>query len=257
MKIDCHVHSIFSDGKYTIEELIALYSESNLDGFILTDHDSIDGLDYLESLDINSSLKVLPGVELSCSYKGEDVHILGLGLDVSNKKIRCFFDGLKEERRKRANRIIDLLMENGIEINGASVYRENAPGRPHIARELVYGGYAEDIREAFSKYLYDGSKYYVAKKKLDIEEGIEVLKESGAKTVLAHGGLLKNKKEIIDRCIESGIDGLEVYHPKHNKFMETKLLEIGRTNELIVTGGSDLHYNKADIGRYYIDKLDL
>ena len=127
-------------------------------------------------------------------------------------------------------------------------------GRPHIARVLINKGYVNSIEEAFNKYLDRGKPAYVERYKLTIEEELYLLsKKVGGYAVLAHPGLLKNKS-IIEHCIKSGINGIECIHSKHNPLDTEYLKIIARSNNLIVTAGSDFHGDYLDLlGKYSID----
>lgn len=129
-------------------------------------------------------------------------------------------------------------------------------GRPHIARALIKKGYVTDISEAFTKYLDRGKPAYVERYKITINETISLIKSLGGIAILAHPGILKNKT-IINYCISLGIDGLECIHSKHSKDDTDYLVDISKTNNLIITGGSDFHGDlingELTLGKYFVN----
>lgn len=252
MKYDLHVHSYFSDGDYSPKGLVNLY-RGKLDGLALTDHDTIDGV--AETIDEarKTGLDIIPGIEFSCSYRGSDVHILGLGIDIYNKELIETTKILKKARNLRAEKMLDLLYEDGIILNRDKLLKNNRVGRPHIALELIDKGFVRSVEEAFSIYLSRGSRYYIDKENLSIEEATKLINLSGGKSILAHPGSLVHLDEVIELCLGLDIDGIEVYHPSNKKGLSEDMANLCRERELIMTGGSDFHRNIGDIGRYFID----
>lgn len=253
MKLDLHVHSNFSDGDFNVEELIKLYSKTGLNGFALTDHDNVDGLIYLDRANLDTSLKIIPGIEFSCNFLGNDVHILGLNIDYKNKNLYNKTKKLKKSRELRAKKIVKLLKQEGIYLNETEIFRNKTVGRPHIAIELIDKGYAHTMEEAFSIYLNKGSKYFVPKENLTIEEAIDLIKIANGKAVLAHPGKTKNLDKVLKSVKKLGIDGIEVIHPSNNKKMTKNMIEFCEENNYIQTGGSDFHRRIEDIGVYYVE----
>lgn len=244
-----HVHSKFSDGDYSIEDLLSLYKESPLDGFALTDHDTIDGLIHLD--DVESSFKIIPGIEFSCMHNSQEVHILGLNIDIRNKELLSVTEELKKDRINRASRIISNLEKDGIHLDSNIVLNHNSVGRPHIAKELCRKGYANSIGDAFFRYLFNSSKYYVERKYLSIDEAVEIIKNAGGISVLAHPGRLDDYEPILEYIDRLDIKGIEVYHPGNNEKIRRILLDKCLKDNYLITGGSDFHRKLSDIGKYY------
>lgn len=242
---DLHIHSTYSDGKLSIEEIIQYALEINLKGISITDHDTIDGLLNVDSLE-KSSLDILPGIELSTTYNNEEIHILGYCIDIDNKSLASLLESLQNTRYKRAIKLVENLNKIGLnissnDING--VYQGKSIGRPHIAQIIVNKGYAANYDEAFKTYLMPGTPSFVSRFKLETAEAIRVIKLAGGIPVLAHPGLIKNQL-LINDVIDLGIDGIEVYHTIHTPHMVRGYYSIAKEKKLLITGGSDCHSDK-------------
>lgn len=257
MYFDLHVHTNHSDGIFSPQKVIELAIKKGLCGIAITDHDTITGiipaLEYCKNF---NDFTIIPGIEFSTVKNEEEVHILGYFINPFDDGILEITDKLKKSRYNRSIKMIEklndlginIILEDVLEISGGELI-----GRPHIARALINKGYVNSIDEAFNKYLDKGKPAYVERFKLTTEEAISIIKNSGGYAVLAHAGLLKNK-EIIEYCINLGIDGLECIHSKHEALDTEYLKVIAKTNNLIITGGSDFHGDNLEIlGKYYID----
>ncbi len=259
MKFDLHTHTNYSDGTFTPDKLIQLAIEKELDGIAITDHDSVDALIYIEKNDINlGNLKLIPGIEFSTIHQDEEVHILGYFIDIHNENLKNISKELISSRIKRGERMIDQLQKLGLKINIEEVRElssDNYIGRPHIARVLVKKGYSTSVTDAFDKYLNRHCPGYVERFKLEIPSTINLIKNAGGIPVLAHPGVLKDMT-IINYCIESGIEGIECYHPKHDKTMTRKLIAIANKSSLIITGGSDFHGDFPELLGKYTANID-
>ena len=260
MKFDLHVHTTFSDGLLTPEEVVDLAVQEGLDGVAITDHDTTKGIDRaIKRSTIYYNFTIIPGIEFSCVYKDEEVHILGYFIEYKSPELIKITDKLKNERIKRGYKIVDELNKTGLDINIDDVrkYAKNDfIGRPHIANALIHKGLANNVGEAFNKYLSKGKPGYVKRYKLSIEETIRLIHKIDGIAVLAHPGLL-NEKGIINHVINSGIDGLEAIHSKHSKEESDTFIDISKKNDLIITGGSDCHgeliNGEYSLGKYCIN----
>ena len=257
MLFDLHVHTNHSDGIFSPEEVVNLALARNLQGIAITDHDTITGISpAMEYSKRFHDFTVIPGIEFSTIYNDEEVHILGYFINPFDSSILEITDKLKKSRLNRGINMVKKFNDLGFNITIDEVIETSGGeliGRPHIARVLINKGYVNSIEEAFNKYLDRGKPAYVERYKLTIEEAISIIKKSGGYAVLAHPGLLKNKS-IIEHCIKSGINGIECIHSKHNPLDTEYLKIIARSNNLIVTAGSDFHGDYLDLlGKYSID----
>lgn len=260
MNFDLHVHTNYSDGLLSYEEVIDLAIKKGLSGIAITDHDTVAAIgpavEYSKDF---QDFCLIPGIEFSSTYNDEEVHILGYFIDYTSYDIVKVTKKLQESRNTRSLKIIEKLNDLGINISideVGNLDEDVSIGRPHIARVLVEKGYVVNIKEAFDKYLAFGEAAYVDRYKLGIKETIDLINKSGGISILAHPGLLKDKK-VIKHCIELGIDGLEFIHSEHD---ENEVISFSKTIKkynLIGTGGSDCHGQLIGgeylLGKYYID----
>lgn len=259
LKFDLHVHTNHSDGIFSPKEIVDLARNNNLKGIAITDHDTVSGaqvaMKYSKKF---NNLKVIPGIELSCVYKEEEVHILGYYIDCDNTSIVDTSKKLKNSRFKRGIQMIDKINQLGLKLEIQDVKRftqNDFIGRPHIARALIYKGHVHSIVEAFEKYLKLGAPAYVERYKITIKETINLITQAGGVPILAHPGLIKNKR-ILNYCVEQGIKGVEAIHSKHNKEDVLYLIKFAQKNNLLITGGSDFHgdseHGQPLLGEYYV-----
>jgi predicted metal-dependent phosphoesterase TrpH len=260
MKFDLHVHTNHSDGLFSPEKIVDLAIEQNLNGIAITDHDTISAIELAitHSKGYNDFI-VIPGIEISCVYNNEEVHILGYFIDYSNEDIITITNELKLSRLNRGIKMVNKINELGLDLSIEEVMELSGDkyiGRPHIARAMIKRGYISNIPEAFEKYLDRGKPAYVERYKITINETISLIHKAKGFVVLAHPGLLKDKS-IINYCIDLGIDGIECIHSKHDESTVRYLTHIANDNNLIITGGSDYHGELVNgeiiLGKYYVD----
>lgn len=249
MKIDLHLHTNFSDGIFSPEEVLAMAAKNNYNVISITDHDTLDGYreakKYLPEYDI----KLLPGVEISSIHSNRDVHVLAYDVDEKNEKLDFLLTSIQKSRLVRAKKIIDKLKDMGIEVDFDKVRslagKYELIARPHIARVLVENGNCRTVKEAFDNYLSNSSPAYVLKETPSVQEIIDVIHQAGGVAVLAHPHTLFDDT-MIDEFILMGLDGLEVFYAKYDKKMVDFYDEIALKNCLIRTGGSDFHGEMFD-----------
>lgn len=260
MLFDLHVHTSFSDGKFTPEEVVNKAFSKGLNGIAITDHDSIDGVYFASKQgDKYKNFYVIPGIEFGTISNNEEVHILGYFIDYTNKELIDVTQKLRSARIERANKILNKLYEMNIIIDFKDVLKyssSNNIGRPHIAKALVNKNYVKSVEEAFDLYLSRGKPAYFERFHLSLDETINLIHSVGGFCVLAHPGLLKDKS-IIDDAIYKGIDGIECIHSKHTKLETQIYTNIAKTNHLIITGGSDFHGDPDILGDFYVDLEDV
>jgi 3',5'-nucleoside bisphosphate phosphatase len=240
---DLHLHTVFSDGTYTPEQLIAKSVKCGLSAISVVDHDTLDGVVPAIEAAALQGVEVIPGVELTAEHEGKEVHILGYLIDHKNDELRVKLDVLRKNRVERAHKIIEKLGEMGVKLEAEKVFqiaKSGSVGRLHIARAMVKEGIVASLPEAFGRYIGDRCPAYVLGFKMSVREAISLISDAQGIAVIAHPYSLRND-EIIPLFVEYGIRGLEVYYPEHSQSMINFYLGLAKKYNLLVTGGSDCH----------------
>lgn len=239
--IDLHVHSSYSDGRLSPEELVKLAVKHNVVALAMTDHDTMAGSAEKIEACRRGGVECVLGVEMSCQLAGREVHVLSLFANPASPE-RGKIEELSSSRKRRMIAMLDKLNTMGIHISmeDLPVAAEGVYGRPHLARALVEKGVVKNINEAFRRFLYDSGPVHIDKVRLEAAEGIALAKSLGGVAVLAHPGVSGLLGDL-DTLVAMGLDGIEAYHPKHGGETIAKLLRYCRERGLVVSGGSDFH----------------
>lgn len=240
--VDLQVHSTASDGALPPAAVVQAAADAGLYAIALTDHDSVDGLPEAIEAGARLGVRIVPGVELSSHFEGEELHLLGLHL-ANLDAMRAALLEFQGQRVQRAERIVATLNAHGIPVTMAAVLAEagtGAVGRPHIARALVAGGWVREFRDAFDKWIGWGRPAYMAKETFDVADAIALVHRAGGIAVWAHPGELATPARIA-RLAELGLDAVEVLHPSHPPYLVQRLVENTEKAGLIPSGGSDWH----------------
>ena len=248
MLVDFHMHSIYSDGVKSPEELLRHALDCNLSMMALTDHDEIDGIKALrtaqEQLDPEKTIKFINGCEFSADYKDKSIHILGYRFDETNKELRDFIEYFKSKREERIDEIIRRCNNVGYFISKDELLKKfpktQAYGRPHIGQLLIDGGYAKDINDVFKDILRKDSPCYVPKVKIEVPYIIDIIHKAGGLAVMAHPKLVTSDEYVVE-MLAYDFDGMEVYHTKHNDDDVKRYKALAKEHNLFITGGSDYH----------------
>ena len=258
-KADLHIHTYYSDGTSSPEEVVEDARAAGLSCIAITDHDTLEGVKPTIEAAKSSGIEVLCGVEVSSSIHGKDVHVLGYLMDYDDEKTRQKLGVIQESRISRMKLIVEKLNQLGVdnityeEVKAKT--QSNSIGRPHLAQVLVEKGVVPDIKEAFNRYLADGAPAFVSVFKQTPYEAIKSIKECGGVAVLAHP-MITNVDELIPSLVEAGLDGLEAYYPNNGQNVINYYLGLAKKHNLIVTGGSDAHGSakkNTSIGRMTVD----
>ncbi len=243
---DLHVHTYFSDGTYSPEQLVKAALKEGISCLGVTDHDTLEGVVPVQEAAKGHDLEIIGGIELSTEISGKDIHILGYFLDATEGPLVDNFRKAQQVRVERAEKMIGKLKEMGVaDIDMDDVSKQtktDSIGRPHVAKILKEKGCVSTIGEAFDKYIGEGCPAYVPKYKMTPIKAIELIRESSGVAVLAHP-MVNNKDEIIPRLVKAGLQGIEVYYPNCCKEVIKYYEGIAQKHGLAVTGGSDSHGN--------------
>ncbi len=257
--IDLQIHSYYSDGSSSPRELVLEAKRLPLTAIALTDHDTVDGIPEFLEAGSEFKLNTIAGVEISTDADippNGSLHLLGLFIDHHQPELKAQLDFLRQHRHQRAEKILEKLKEFGIEISREELLQEagfGSIGRPHIASLLKKKKVVSSLQAAFDQYLAKGKPAFVEKVKLPEEHAIQLIKRAGGLAILAHPHLmnyptfLELEKKVVS-LKEMGLDGLEAYYSGMSKSFTSKLLELGKKLDLLISGGSDYHgKNKSGI----------
>ena len=253
--VDLHVHSNASDGTFSPSQVVELAKNAGLDAFALTDHDTTAGVPEALEKGRDLNIEVIPGIEVSSSFDGTEIHILGLFVNSDDPVLAAMLEKMRISRDRRNEKMLENLAADGISFTKEELCGDNPDTiitRAHIAHALVAKGICSGMDQAFKKYLQYGGRYCPQKEHLSPEEVVKTLISNGAFVALAHPFQYKfgDKKteELIAHMADLGMEGLEVYHSSNNKLESMKLQEMAVRHHLLPTGGSDFHGgNKPDI----------
>lgn len=243
MPLDLHVHSTFSDGTFAPEDLVAHASALGLDALAIADHDCVDGIPPALDAASELGLFLIPAVELSCSWQGHDVHVLGYFVDHTDPAFRERLDLLRDARSRRARQIVASLESAGYEVTFDDVMRiaeDGSVGRSHIARALLERGHVTTVREAFERFLARDRPFYIPKDETAPSEAVTTILEGHGVPVLAHPGVTR-VDGLIPELVAAGLRGLEAYHGDHTPQDRERYAAMAADLGLLVTGGSDYH----------------
>lgn len=243
MFVDLHLHTNFSDGTYTPEELAGHAKRHGFSAIALTDHDSLEGCDRMAAACRERDIEFAPGSEITAEMEGHELHLLAYLVDTQNPALRTALSKFQKVRQQRVEEMVLRLNQHSIPLPAKTVFdlaNCQAPGRPHVARALVQGGYCRTVDEAFARFLKRNRPAWVPKFRVSAAEAIKLVQEAGGVVVMAHPGL-NGRDELIPGLVEAGLDGLECFHTKHSTATSEHYIMLAEKHGLLVTGGSDCH----------------
>lgn len=246
--IDLHTHSLKSDGAQTPADVVRTAYAAGLSAIALSDHDNIEGVPEAMAEGERLGIEVIPAVELSAQSDTE-LHILGYFIDIKNKRLNDAMAYALEVRDQRQEETCRKLNEQGFQITMDEL-REEAHGNPvlcraHFAQIMVRKGYAESVKDAFSRYLSVGCYAYSNRQALTGPEAVSIIKEAGGIAVAAHLHLIKKPddelREYLKSLIPYGLDGVEGYYSDYTPDMEQRYRAMAKELGLVISGGTDYH----------------
>jgi len=264
--IDLHIHTTASDGIYSLEEIVKKAEDAGLSAIAITDHDTIKSAERIHA--INSSIEVIPGIELSVydnTLGYMDLHVVGLFLDTKSPELLSTLNRLSKERDDQKKAMISKLNKLGYEITfeDAKKFAKSSLGRPHIAKALIekYPDKFKSIPQVFDELLGAGKPAFAERSDFfSLEEAINVIHAASGKAILAHPILfteIRSSKYDLEKLIADfkklGGDGIESvydyatnykhynYTQKDNKRTYEILHGFAKKYDLLESGGSDYH----------------
>ena len=267
MFADLHLHTYFSDGNFTPEELATLGKLHGLAAMALTDHDTVEGCARMAAACRQEGIEFITGTELTAEQDGVELHLLGYAMDVENGKLLSESARFQTVRQERIREMAARLNAMGVPLQAEAVFAIancRSPGRPHVARALVQAGLCKNLDEAFDRFLKKNRPAWVPKCKISAGEGIRLIQQAGGVAVMAHPGLNKTD-DLIPKMVEQGLDGIECFHTKHSAAASKHYLRLAEEFGLLVTGGSDCHgtnkgrplIGSVKLPYEYVEKLTL
>lgn len=286
MPYDLHMHSTASDGTDAPGDLARLVKDAGLDGFALTDHDTLAGLAEAAAAAKRLRLAFVPGIELSADPRsvappdiaeagGEPkpavgtLHLLGYHVRHDDAGLDRLGQDLRAMRAKRNPEVVDKLKQLGVKIEyhevlAAAGVPENAwgdddaidatgviVGRPHIAQVLIAKGYVKSVHEAFAKYIGFGGAAHTRKDRLTAEDAIAAIHAAGGAAVLAHPVQLRLPEDLLEHAVarlaDLGLDGIETRHSDHAPADTERFAAYAERFRLVTTGGSDYHGSRKHV----------
>lgn len=252
--IDMHMHTNYSDGELSPDELINLAIENGIETMAITDHDTIEGVKTVDKSKY-PDIEIINGIELSAKVEKGRMHILGYDIDLENKNLNKKMTELKDNSIDSLLSTMEQIKRDyGIRFNYEDIKEminaHHNLNRVDLAKLCIKYGYADTVQDAFDKYLIAArDKIRQTITGLQYPECIELILNSGGIPVLAHPKSLElSKKELLillKDMINCGLKGIEVYHSSHSKEEMNLYSEIAKEYNLLISGGSDYHGKTA------------
>lgn len=245
---DLHTHTYYSDGLLSPAELVSKAADAGVEVLALTDHDTTTGLAEAAEAATAAGIELVPGVEISTSWAGKTIHVVGLQIDPGNDELVTGLDSLVQTRNQRAETMSSKLLKKGFEDIGTSVQhhiRGPIVSRTHYARALVAEGHAKDIPQAFKKYLAGGKAGYAATEWASLEQVIGWIKAAGGHAVIAHPGRYQlgsgKLRALFAEFAELGGEAVEVVSGSHRPGETERMIRFADEFGLMASVGSDYH----------------
>ncbi|MCF7917044.1 MAG: PHP domain-containing protein [Candidatus Omnitrophica bacterium] len=242
-KCDLHLHTCYSDGSLTPQELIEHALKTEVSCVSITDHDSIRAVCEVKNKPYLDYLELIEGVELTTTYQNNEVHILGYLVDIKSKSFNKKIEEAYQVRQVRFKEMIERLILKGLIIDKESLLeavKDIAPTRLHLAKYLLETRQVNSIYEAFKRFLGPGKEGYICRSSFSSKEAIDFIHSHQGLAFLAHPHKLFDQ-HWVDDFLSFGIDGLEVAYPTMGSENKSFYIEYALKNELLLSGGSDFH----------------
>ena len=262
-RLDLHIHTNVSDGKYTVKEIIDMAIKNNVTTISITDHDNIgaytkESIEYAKGKNIN----LIYGVEISTKINRCGIHVLGYNIDLNNKEL---IDKLYLSRNSRhiyLKEVAEVLIELGYVVNVEKLDKIESVTKSHIAQDVVSNpknkkllmkefGFIPDKGMFIETLMNEGKKAYVEKKTLSTKEASDIIKQAGGKVVLAHPVAYtyednlteKDINKIIDDMNPDGLESFYIYVDRNNRVINDidRWIKVAKEKNLFMTIGSDFH----------------
>ncbi|ODA42847.1 PHP domain-containing protein [Desulfosporosinus sp. BG] len=261
MRVDLHVHTQESDGLLSVEEVVNLAYDKNVQTLAITDHESTEGVAKAEILAKGLNIKIIPGVELLTNYQGHEVHLLGYFKDVNHPLLQARLREIREQRTALAYEMVECLNNDGLSLRWQDVerevYSEGAVSKGHIMRAIYHheSSHSQPNWREIAQYFRPGGVAYLPYQKHAFEDAVDLILACGGFPVVAHPGLLFDPKIIFSLLAYRPI-GLEVYYGywERQNTLIPYYAEIADKFAILATGGSDYH---GPFGQIQLGQMDV
>lgn len=266
MKVDLHMHSMYSDGSYTLENLFIKAKEAGLTHISVVDHDTVAHFEEGQQLAEKYGIHFIHGIEISAYdfQRGRKVHMLGYHLQGPCPHIRALCDPLLARRHAHTVWQLQQIQSAGFSLEDKEVFS-------YISEVGVL--YKQHIMDALTKAPYDSKDYQTLYKSLfkqngvaaediqyvDAFDALRAIQADGGIAVLAHPGQL-DSYDIAEQLVHEGLDGIELVHPDHSAKDHERIVMLANKYNLIMTGGSDFHGKygaQVELGQYVLSNLHI
>lgn len=255
---DMHIHSNYSDGSFSPEQICEIAVRKNIAGIAVTDHDTVAGLDFAEKAAKLYNIDFLPGMEITTEYNKRKIHIIALGFDKSSAEFKDFYRELQYVRESRIGEIIEGVRRKGIDISLEKVKRftPGAVDRYAIVRYLMTLHIDDKAQFLWDRYINPVVAELNLSIDMPVEKVIDGIHKAGGIVSLAHfnkkiglGGFSRTEQENIICCLKGmGLDALERWYPRFSADDTVFIKEMTKKYDFFNTGGTDFHgRNRPDV----------
>jgi 3',5'-nucleoside bisphosphate phosphatase len=273
--IDLHVHSKYSnDGEYGVQDLIGKCLNNKVKILSITDHNSVSAISEAYVRTKEAEIALVPGIEIDCSYKGTDLHLLGYNIDWNSNDFKVLEDSIHKKVMDAFPIMIENLAKLGIYVNSDEVLQKGDGKLPcgeliaevllnnkdYLTNKMLLpymsGGERSDMPyiNFYHDFYAQGKPAYVKINYMDFQEAIDLVKSNRGIPVIAHPGMnLREKEEMVYDLIDNGAEGLEIFNNYHDSSQIQFFADIAIRKKILMTGGSDFHgKNKPliEIGKF-------
>ena len=247
--IDLHSHSNRSDGALRPSALIERAALRGVRALALTDHDTLDGLEEAAHAARPCAIELIPGVEISVSWSGRTLHVVGLDIDPSAAPLREGLRALRSGRIARGQaigaRLEKLGLPGAFDAAMGLAANDDMLGRVHFARHMVATDFVKDMSTAFRRYLGDGKPAFVRHTWAGLAEALDWIKAAGGVAVLAHPGRyglrMARLRALLSEFRATGGVGIEVECASHGPEQVQLISRLAAESGLLASLGSDFH----------------
>lgn len=269
-KIDLHIHTTASlDADYSPSQIVEMANKAKLKTIAIADHDTVGGVSEAIKVGQDLGIKVVPAIEISCVYKDVNLHILGYGINIKNKKYAHLLENVRKQERSGSEKSLQLIKDLGIYVNmdklkplikdgiiigenigEASIYEpENQDNL--LIKPFLNGGPLSDnpFVNFYWEFCSQGAPAYVHIEFPDLKDIIKLIKEDKGLAVFAHpGNNISEDETLLYEIMNAGLDGLEAYSSYHSQDQVDFYISHAEKNNWLITCGSDFHgKNKPSI----------